>query len=161
MDDQKIIVELQSILQAYGGGIGGAASGATLPSQAGRTLNQTNTSNAFMSGISAQLMVSSISRIISAMGNTEVASLIQQSAEWAFLGSRALMMDPTAQVTMIMKGIAEAIKWFKGNLDEKKEIAKSYNELDIIKMMSGQLIINYNTEISYNKYGRLKLSEKK
>ena len=158
MDDQRIIVELQSILQQYGGATG---QGASLPSGAHRTLNQGSSSNAFMAGISAQLMVSSVSRIISAFGNTELASGIQQGAEWTFLLGRAVSMDPTAIVTAVFKGLAEVIKLLKSDIDEKKEIAKSYNELDIIKMMSGQLTIAYNTEISYNKYGRLKLSEKK
>ena len=114
-----------------------------------------------MAGISAQLMVSSVSRIISAFGNTELASGIQQGAEWAFLLGRAASMDPTAIVTAMFKGLAELIKLIKGDIEKKKEIAKSYNELDVIKMMSGQLTIGYNTEISYSKYGRLKLTEKK
>lgn len=161
MEDSRIIVELNSILDAYGYGGGNAPGGAALPSQVRGSGSQFNNSDAFMSGISAQLMVSGVSRLISAFGNTELASGLQQGAEWAFLLSRAAAMDPTAMATALFKAIAEAVKWLKGNADEKKEIAKSYNELDIIKMMSGQLTIGYNTEISYNKYGRLKLSEKK
>lgn len=161
MDDSRIIVELQSILQNYGGGSNGVAGGAVLPSQAGRTLNQPSNANAFMGAISAQLLVSGISRTISAFGNTELASGVQQGAEWAFLLGRAASMDPTAIVTATFKGFAELVKMIRGNIEEKKEIAKSYNELDIVKMMSGQLTIGYNTDISYNKYGRLKLTEKK
>lgn len=161
MDDSRIIVELQSILQNYGGGSNGVAGGAVLPSQAGRTLNQPSNANTFMGAISAQLLVSGISRTISAFGNTELASGIQQGAEWAFLLGRAASLDPAAIVALFFKGSAEIIKAVKANIDEKKEIAKKYNELDIIKMMSGQLTIGYNTEISYTKYGRLKLTEKK
>lgn len=161
MDDSRIIVELQSILQTTGGGGTQQPGGTPIPSGAHRTLNQGSSSNAFMAGISAQLMVSSVSRIISAFGNTELASGIQQGAEWAFLLGRAAAMDPTAIVTAMFKGLAELIKLIKGDIEKKKEIAKSYNELDVIKMMSGQLTIGYNTEISYSKYGRLKLTEKK
>lgn len=160
MDDSRIIVELDSVLQGYGNGARIAQPG-TIPSAAGRTLNQPSNANSFMGAISAQLMVSGFSRMLSATGNTELASGIQQGAEYAFLAGRALSMDPTAIVTMVFKLSAEVIKLVKGSLDEKKEIAKKYNELDYMKMLSGQLTIGYNTEISYNKYGRLGLSDRK
>lgn len=162
MDDQRIIVELDSVLQGYGNGTRFGAQPGTIPSAAGRTLNQSGSNaNSFMGAISAQLMVSGFSRMLSATGNTELASGIQQGAEYAFLDARALSMDPTAIVTMVFKLSAEVIKLVKGSFDEKKEVAKKYNELDYMKMLSGQLTIGYNTEISYNKYGRLGLSDRK
>jgi outer membrane usher protein FimD/PapC len=162
MDDQRIIVELDSVLQGYGNGTRGVTQPGTIPSAAGRTLNQSGSNaNAFMSGISAQLMLSGFSRMLSATGNQELAGGIREGAEWMFLGSRALTGDPTAIATAAFKLSSEGIKLIKKYIDKQKEIASKYNEKDYILMRYGIISINANTEISYKKFGRLNISDRK
>ncbi len=162
MDDQRIIVELQSILQQYGGATG--QGNAALPSGAHRTLNQSNTtanSVNVLGAISAQLMISGFSRMISASGNTKVASAIQQGSEWLFLGSRAFVGDPTAIATAGFKLASEAIKLVTSYIEKQKDIAALYNDKDYLLMRYGLITISANTEMSYGKYNRLKLSDRK
>lgn len=161
MDDNRIIVELLTILQQ--GGTVGQVNGITqkMPNGGTRNISQSSGNSAVVGGISAQLMVSGFSRMLSATGNQEIAGGIREGAEWMFLGSRAITGDPTAIATAAFKLSAEAIKMVVNWIDKQKEIASKYNEKDYMLMRYGIISINANTEISYKKFGRLNISDRK
>lgn len=161
MNEDRIIIELLTILQQ--GGTVGQVNGITqkLPNGAIKNLSQSSSNSALVGGISAQLMVSGFSRMLSATGNQELAGGIREGAEWMFLGSRAITGDPTAIATAAFKLSAEAIKMLGEWIDKQKAIASKYNEKDYMLMRYGIISINANTEISYKKYGRLNISDRK
>jgi len=63
----------------------------------------------------------------------------------------------TAAFKLASYGIQELKKY----QDEQKEIAKSYNNLAILQLQSGQISIKANTVTSYDSYGRLTLTNRK
>ena len=111
--------------------------------------------------ISAHLLISGASRMLAATGNQELANGIRETAEWTFLGLRAVSMDPTAIATAAFKLSSLAIQKVTDYIEEQKEIAKNYNTLLYEKLRNGQLSITANTEVSYGKYGRIQLTSRR
>jgi hypothetical protein len=163
IDNNEIVVRLESfLLNPPGGGNQQGAipgQGVPLPSQGWRYANASG--SGFIGGISAQLMVSGFSRMLSATGNQELAGGIREGAEWMFLLSRAAAMDPTAIATAAFKLSAEGIKLITQYIQKQKDSAAVYNDLDYLRMQYGVLTIKANTEISYSKYGRLQLTDRR
>ena len=152
MDDNRIIVDIQNVVIDQTG----AAS-----REGGMMGSVPSTPNQIFGAISAQLLIKSASRLISASGNQELSKAMNQGASYLFLGARALSMDPTAIITLGVKLISDVSKLIDEFEQQKRDQAQAYNELDMMKMMTGQLVIQSNTEISYNKYGRFKLTDRK
>lgn len=160
-ENNEIIVRIENFIVGGDGAQSGIptmdSSGAVgLPSQQGR-----RGGSGFIGGISAHLLISGASRMLAATGNQELANGIRETAEWTFLGGRAFAGDPTAIATAAFKLSALAISKITDYINEQKEIAQSYNELDLLKMRAGIITVKSNTEISYGKYNRLKLTDRK
>lgn len=160
--ENEIILRVENIIlsdgtQGQGAGVptAGDAGGFTLPSK------RMGARSFVVGGISAQLLISGASRMLAATGNQELANGIRETAEWGFLTVRALSGDPTAIATAAFKLSAKAIQAITDYISEQKETAANYNELDMLKMRYGINTINSNTEISYGKYGRLKMTDRK
>jgi hypothetical protein len=160
MSEKEITIRLENYLingAEVNAGNGIPSSGKTILPSA----QSASAPNGFVGGISAQLFVSGARRLISATGETELANTIQETAEWSFLGIRALGGDPTAMATAAFKLASYGIQELKKYQDEQKEIAKSYNNLAILQLQSGQISIKANTVTSYDSYGRLTLTNRK
>jgi len=132
-------------------------------------INQTTAPNmskgsAFAQGISAQMFVESASRILSATGNTELASGLSKASSYAFLTSRVIMSggaDLTALVSLVTKASADILTAIQKANQLKRETAVQQNAADILRMRSGAFSINAETVISYNRYGRVSFTGRK
>jgi len=119
---------------------------------------------AVLGSISANLLVSGGAQILAASGNTELATTISQGASYAFLAGRIAASggtDITAILTLMMRGTAQVIKLVREYKMKQEEIAKKLNALDVLKMRSGMIVITANTQMSYNKYGRLTTTDRR
>jgi hypothetical protein len=70
-------------------------------------------------------------------------------------------LDPTAWFTLASKATADILQAVMAAKEERIELAKQQNATDIIRMRSGQISINANTQISYNRYGRHSFTDRK
>lgn len=164
MAENEITIRLENILVGGGQVANGTSNNAEgvpggpsiLPS--GR---KSRIATGFTGGLSSHLFITGARRLISASGDTELANTVQETAEWGFLGSRALAGDPTAIATAAFKLAALGIQKIREYQEEQKELAMKYNDLALLQIQSGQKVIKANTVISYDSYGRLTLSNRK
>jgi len=157
-NDKEIVLRLEHILAGnLGTGLptSGIGSQVSLPSQ------ETSRQSAFTGGISAQLFVSGLSQLLNATGNQEVGSAISKGAEYTFLLARASSGDITAIATMFFKTSAEILKKVQEYREEQKQIAQSYNDLTILQLKSGQVIVTANSVTSYDKWGKMTIKDRK
>ena len=117
----------------------------------------------FAQGISAQILVSNATRLLALTGNEQLASSIRQGSEIAFLGIHAITSaNPYgAIITLVTKAAVElgqAISEYKA---EQRKAASDNNERDIMKMRSGMIVINANSVVSVDKYGRRKITDRR
>ena len=164
MADDRIIIEVQNVI--VGAQQGGTA--ASTPQQAQTPIAPVSArqaaTNAFLGGISAQMVVGSVARIVAASGNQEVSRAISETAAYGFLASRLIGsggMDAGAWIALLTKATADVIQIVQADREKKREDATRQNALDIVRMRAGQLQINANTEISYNRYGRVTFTNRK
>lgn len=150
-DQKEIILRLEHIIQGGQGEQGQVV----LPSNARMSMTS------MLGGFSAQILVQNTSRLISASGNQQLASTIRESSQWAFLGMRAMAGDPTAMLVGVTKSISMILLELQKIKEEKKQTASKYNELLQLQLRNGQASITANTEISYDKYGRVTLRDRK
>lgn len=168
MADDRIIVEVQNILVngTQGAQQGGATQSATQSAQmpAATVSARQAATNAFFGGISAQMVVGSVARIVAASGNQEVSRAISESAAYGFLATRLVAsqgMDAGAWIALLTKATADVMQIVQADREKKTEEATRQNALDIIGIRSGQIQINANTQISYNRYGRVTFTNRK
>lgn len=168
MADNRIIVEVQNVVvgaqqgAAQGATAQGTTPGAQIPSAPVNA--RQSASNAFLGGISAQMVVGSVARIVAASGNQEVSRAISETAGYGFLAARLVGsqgLDIGAWIALLTKSTADIIQLVQSNREEKREMASQQNALDIVRIRSGQISINANTEISYNRYGRVTFTNRK
>lgn len=131
----------------------------TLPSQR-KTKNSQNLSN-FSGAISAEMFISSFGQIVGAAGGQQLASVMGQAAEIGFTGATALTGNIPAMFSLITKFGAIFATKITENKNELKELASRYNDLTLLKMQTGQLVVTSNSQISYDKYGRVKIRDRK
>jgi hypothetical protein len=156
-NDKEIILRVEHIIS------GGPSVPGTTPPGAATTLpsQKKAVSGGFVGGISAQLFVSGFTQVLGATGNQQVAGVIRQGAEWGFLAARAASLDVTAMATIAFKGVATVIREIEKMKEERRQQAQKYSDLTTLQLRSGQLFITANTEISYDKYGRVTLRDRK
>jgi hypothetical protein len=153
-DNKEIILRLEHILQGEGTtGVPGQTT--VLPSASKMSVNS------MLGGVSAQILISSFSRILGASGNQQLASTIRQGSELGFLGMRALAGDPSAIVNIVAKFVAFGLEKINQIAEEKKQTAQKYNDLLMLQLRSGQASISANTDISYDRYGKVTLRDRK
>lgn len=169
MADDRIIVEVQNVI--IGSGQQGAQQGATtqgttaqgqMPAQPVNA--RQSATNAFLGGISAQMVVGSVARIVAASGNQEASKAISEAASYGFLATRLVAsqgMDAGAWIALLTKGTADIIQIVQAEREKRMEEATKQNVLDIVRLRSGQMSINANTQISYNRYGRVTFTNRK
>lgn len=119
---------------------------------------------AFAQGISAQMFVESASRIISATGNTELASGLSKVSSYAFLGGRVIASggaDIAAVISLVTKLSADVLQAVGESNQQKREAAQKNNAADVLRMRSGGFSINADTVISYNRFGRVSFTGRK
>ena len=157
-NDNEIILRVEHVITGTTGQPGAPGTTATtLPSQQNAARKQ----SPFTGGISAQLFVSGFTQVLGAAGNQQVAGVIRQGAEYGFLIARAAALDITAMATIAFKISALALQKWNEYKQEQREIAKSYNDLTLLLMQTGQVSINANTVTSYDKWGKLTLTDRK
>lgn len=164
MADDRIIVEVQNVIVGNGQGTQTQAtqSQGQLPPATVNARQSAN--NAFLGGISAQMVVGSVARIVAASGNQQVSKAISESAAYGFLASRLISsagMDAGAWIALLTKGTADIIQLVQADREKKSEEASQQNALDIVRLRSGQIQINANTQISHNRYGRVTFTNRK
>lgn len=150
-DNKEIVLRLEHILQ----GEQGAQGQTVLPSTARMSMTS------MLGGFSAQILVQNASRLISASGNQEMASTIREGSQWLFLGMRAMAGDPTAILVGVTKTLSLIMLELQKNREEKRQTAQKYNELLQLQLRAGQASVTSNTEISYDKYGRVTIRDRK
>jgi len=162
-DNKEIIVRVENTI--IGGSGQQGAPGQPLQASASQPATaQQNANSGFAAGISAQLLVGSLARIVSASGNTEAGRFISEGASYGFLAMRLAAsggLDPTAWITLASKATADILQAVMAAKEERIELAQQQNATDIIRMRSGQISINANTQISYNRYGRHSFTDRK
>lgn len=161
MADDKIILELQNIILDGAVGSTGGNPSVSSTGQAIPMSSSAGSARLAIGAISAQLLVGGASKILSSSGNQELAKGLNETGKWGFLALRSFSGDPVALVTMAINLIAELAKIVESERIRQEERAAAYNELDMMRMQVGQLVIRSNTEISYNQYGRIKLTDRK
>ena len=150
---------------------GNAKSGAGASFQGGATPNAgfgsqsaPKANNAFLEGISAQMVVENFTRIITATGNTELASSISKGSSYAFLGLRVLSSGGAnigADIALVTRIAADLIKLIQQEKEERTKTAEAYNETDLLRMRAGLLQFNANTVISTDKYKRFNFTQRR
>ena len=157
--DNKIVVSVENVITGNATTQGGVPmNGVT---KVAPTLSK---GAAFSQGISAQMFMESASRIISATGNTELASGLSKASSYAFLGGRVIASggtDVAALVSLVTKLSADILQSITENNQQKREQAQKDNAADILRMRSGAFSINANTQISYNRFGRVSFTGRK
>jgi hypothetical protein len=153
-DQKEIILRLEHIIDGEAGQeIGGIQP--QLPSASRKSMTS------MLGGLSAQILVENASRLISASGSQQLASVIREGSQWTFLGLRAMAGDPTAMLVGVTKSISMILLELQKIKEEKRQTAQKYNELLQLQLRSGQASISANTEISYDKFGRVTLRDRK
>lgn len=130
-----------------------------LPSQKNNR-NQSNMS-VFSGAISAEMFISSFGQIVGAAGGQQLAGIMGQAAEIGFTGAAALTGNVPAMLSLLTKFGAILATKITANSAELKELANQYNDLTLLKLQTGQLVISANTSISYDKYGKVSLKDRK
>lgn len=130
-----------------------------LPSQ-NKNSNKQNMA-VFSGAISAEMFMSSFGQIIGAAGGQELAGFMGQAAEIGFTGATALTGNVPAMFSLLTKFGAILATKITANSAELKELANQYNDLTLLKLQTGQLVINSNTSISYDKYGKATIKDRK
>jgi len=169
MADDRIILTIDHIFNGQTAGIGptGGQKIEQIPMAGQNPIPRAASGNnmtAVLGSISANLLVSGGAQILAASGNTELATTISQGASYAFLAGRIAASggtDITAILTLMMRGTAQVIKLVREYKMKQEEIAKKLNALDVLKMRSGMIVITANTQMSYNKYGRLTTTDRR
>jgi len=158
IEGNEIVVRVQN--EIIGGPEG---EGSKVPGGAPTSLpsSKRTASRMFTAGISANLLVSGASRLLAATGNQAMAGALQQTGEWVFLGARAAAMDPTAIATAALKLSALGIEAIMKYINEKKAENQQYNELTALQMRAGQVIIRSGSTMSYDRFGRLTVKDRK
>jgi hypothetical protein len=131
----------------------------TLPSQAKSKASQNMA--IFSGAISAEMFISSAGQIIGAAGGQQLAGMMGQAAEIGFTGAAALMGNVPAMFSLLTKFGAILATKLQENKQELKELANKYNDLTMLKLQSGIVTITSNTQISYDKYGRINLKNRR
>jgi len=161
--DDKIIVSVESVIAGGANGANGQPGGVPMNgvNKATPTLSK---GAAFTQGISAQMFVESASRIISASGNTELASGLSKASSYAFLGTRVIASggtDIAAIISLVTKLSADVLQAVTEANQAKKDAAVKDNAADILRMRSGAFSIGADTQISYNRFGRVSFTGRK
>jgi hypothetical protein len=131
----------------------------TLPSQA--NAKQSQNVRVFTGAISAEMFISSFGQIVGAAGGQELAGFMGQAAEIGFTGATALTGNVPAMFSLLTKFGAIFATKISENCAKLKEIANQYNDITMMKLQTGQLVITNNTQISYDKYGRISIRDRK
>jgi len=129
-----------------------------LPSQ---TTNQSQNTSMFTGAISAQMFIGSLGQIVGAGGNQQLGSFISQGAEIGFTGAAALSGSVPAMLSLNTKLLAILLKKVNEHEAKLKEQASQYNDLLLLKLQSGQVVITSNTQISYDKYNKITIKDRK
>jgi hypothetical protein len=156
-DDREITVRVQNEIIGEQEGERAAPGG----SQTSLPSSKKKSSQIFIAGVSANLFVSGASRLIAATGNQAMAGAVQQTSEWVFLGLRAASMDPAAIATAALKLSSLGIEAIMKYINEKKAENQQYNELTALQMRAGQVIIRSGSTMSYDRFGRLTITDRK
>jgi hypothetical protein len=162
-NEREIIVRVENTIVGGNGQQG--APGQPLPSTEVQpsSANQ-NANNAFAQGISAHLLATSLTRILAATGNTEAASVVREATSYGFLAARLIGSggyDIAAWMTLATKATADIMQAVQQAKQQQIELAQQQNATDLIRMRSGLISINANTQISYNRYGRHSFTDRK
>ena len=105
--------------------------------------------------------MSGFGQMVGASGNQQLSSIVSQGAEWGFTGATALTGNPAAIATLVFKTSALIIKEIQKHKLELKELAQKFNDLTMLQMQIGQVVITANTMTSYDKYGRVSFKDRK
>ena len=163
MADDRIVVSVESIIA--GGANGANGQHGAIPMNGVNKVQPTLSKGAaFSQGISAQMFVESASRIISASGNTELASGLSKASSYAFLGGRVVASggtDVAAIISLVTKLSADVLQAVTEANQAKRDAAVKDNAADILRFRSGAFSIDANTQISYNRYGRVSFTGRK
>ncbi len=129
-----------------------------LPSQKN---NQIQNTSVFTGAISAQMFIGSLGQIVGASGNQQLGSIISQGAEIGFTGASALTGNVSAMLSLSTKMIAILLKKINEHDAKLKELANQYNDLTLLKLQSGQVVITASTVISYDKHNKISFTNRK
>lgn len=80
--------------------------------------------------ISLQFAVEQGSRLLNATGNQEIANAVSTTGRYGFLGARAVMGDPTAQITLLIMATTKL-------LEQVRKQAEELNEIDTARIKAG------------------------
>ena len=161
-NSNEIVLRVENIIAGTTGGAG--QQGAVPMNGITQTTPNLSKGAGFAQGISAQMFVESASRIISASGNSELASGLSKASSYAFLGGRVIASggtDVAALVSLVTKIGADVLQAITESNQSKREAAIKDNNADILRMRSGAFSINANTQISYNRFGRVSFTGRK
>ncbi len=129
-----------------------------LPSQ---KASQKQNAAMFTGAISAQMFLSSLGQIVGATGNQALGSFISQGAEIGFTAASALTGNVPAMFSLLTKGLAMLSQELVKHKQEMEELANKYNDVTMLKLQTGQISINANTVISYDKYNKVTFNDRK
>lgn len=115
----------------------------------------------FAGALSADMFVAASSELLNAAGNQKIGGAISRGAEWTFLVGRGAMGDIPSLVTIPIKLAALGLEKWREHEEKLKEIASRQNDLMMMKMRSGQIVISANTRTSYSKHGKITLTDRK
>jgi len=160
----QIIIPITFDVTTNAGGSKGASASSTVPTTGAGVQRVPKANDAFLQGISAQMMMENFTRILSATGNTQLATSISKVSSYGFLAGRVISsggMNIGADLTLISRIAADLIQLINSEKEERTKTAEAYNETDLLRMRSGLLQFNANTVVSYDKYKRFKLTERR
>lgn len=129
----------------------------TLPSQ--KKASQAQNISTFSGAISAEMFISSFGQIVGAAGGQKLAGVMGQGAEIGFTGATALTGNIPAMFSLLTKFGAILATKISENKAELKELANQFNDVTLLKLQTGQLVITNNSQISYDKYGRVTIRD--
>lgn len=161
----QIIIPITFDVTANGAGSRGASfQGQGVPNTGAGVSGVPKSNDSFLQGISAQMLMENFTRILSATGNTQLASSISKVSSYGFLAGRVIAsggMNIGADITLVSRLIADVMQMINEEKEQRMKTAEAYNETDILRMRSGIIQFNANTVISYDKYKRFKLAERR
>lgn len=159
----QIVIPVEVMLQ---GDLGGAAQGVSqgggqdMP-MAERINGGASNARMMIAGVSAQLLMGGVSKLLSTTGNQQASAVLREGSAYGFLALRAISGDPSAIVSLLVKGTADIIQLVQEQKEELRKSAEAYNQLDLNKMRAGMIQFTANSVVSIDKYGRRTIKERR
>jgi len=89
---------------------------------------------------------------------------LSKASSYAFLGGRVVASggtDVAAIISLVTKLSADVLQAVTESNQAKRDAAIKDNAADILRMRSGAFSINADTQISYNRFGRVSFTGRK